>query len=143
MRASNRHVLISFCALLVAPLTNVAAQENGPTVTTLLSTGTTVVGETLRYPATGAAHVTAEIVTLLPGVRTAPHKHGVPMFAYILDGEITVDYGDRGKRTYRKGDSIMEAMDVAHFGADAGAQPVRILVVFMGAEGVANTIPMK
>ena len=30
-----------------------------------------------------------------------------------------------------------------HFGADAGAQPVRILVVFMGAEGVADTIPMK
>jgi quercetin dioxygenase-like cupin family protein len=142
MRASNRHVLISFCALLFAPLTNVAAQENGPTVTTLLSTGTTVAGETLRYP-TGAAHVTAEIVTLPPGVQTALHKHGVPMFAYILDGEITVDYGDRGKRTYHKGDSIMEAMDVAHFGADAGAQPVRILVVFMGAEGVADTIPMK
>jgi quercetin dioxygenase-like cupin family protein len=143
MRASNRRVRISFCALLFAPLTNVAAQENGPTVTTLLSTGTTVVGETLRYPAAGAAHVTAEIVTLPPGVRTAPHKHGVPMFAYILDGEITVDYGDRGKRTYHKGDSIMEAMDVVHFGADAGARPARILVVFMGAEGVADTIPMK
>ena len=26
---------------------------------------------------------------------------------------------------------------------DAGPQPVRILVVFMGAEGVADTIPMK
>jgi quercetin dioxygenase-like cupin family protein len=87
--------------------------------------------------------VTAEIVTLPPGVRTAPHKHGVPMFAYILDGEITVDYGDRGKRTYHKGDSIMEAMDVVHFGADAASQPVHILVVFMGAEGVADTIPMK
>jgi quercetin dioxygenase-like cupin family protein len=143
MRGSNRYVLIFFGALLSAPLTSVAAQDNGPTVTTLLSTGTTVVGETLRYPAGGGAHVTAEIVTLPPGVRTAPHKHGVPMFAYILDGEITVDYGERGKRTYHKGESIMEAMDVAHFGADAGSQPVRILVVFMGAEGVADTIPTK
>ena len=72
--------------------------------------------------------MTAAIVTLAPG-GDALHKHGVPMFAYILDGEITVDYGDRGKRTYRKGDFVMEAMDVAHFGADAGPQPVRILVV--------------
>jgi quercetin dioxygenase-like cupin family protein len=143
MRASDRRGLIFACALSVSPLTSVAAQDNGPTVTGLLSTGTTIAGETLHYPASGAAHVTAEIVTLPPGLRTALHKHGVPMFAYILDGEITVDYGDRGKRTYHKGDSIMEAMDVAHFGTDTGTQPVRILVVFMGAEGVPDTIPMK
>jgi quercetin dioxygenase-like cupin family protein len=65
------------------------------------------------------------------------------MFAYILDGEITVDYGDRGKRTYRKGDAFMEAMDVPHFGADTGTLPVRILAVFMGAEGAADTIPVQ
>jgi hypothetical protein len=45
MRESNRYDLIFFGALLLAPLTSVAAQENGPTVTTLLSTGTTIVGE--------------------------------------------------------------------------------------------------
>jgi len=143
MRASNRSILIFSCSLLLTPPTGVAAQDSGPTVTTLLSTGTTITGEALRYPASGPAHVTAEIVTLPPGGRTALHKHGVPMFAYILDGELTVDYGDRGKRTYHKGDSIMETMDVTHFGADAGSQPVRILVVFMGAEGLADTIPVK
>ena len=35
-------------------------------------------------------------------------------------------------------------MDVPHFGADAGAQPVRILTVFIGAEGApADVIPVK
>jgi hypothetical protein len=29
----------------------------------------------------------------------------------------------------------MKAMDAAHFGADAGPQPVRILTVCMGADG--------
>ncbi|MGO9699969.1 MAG: cupin domain-containing protein [Xanthobacteraceae bacterium] len=150
MRGNDRLPIGPFClatlilpALLASANRATAAEDNSPTVTPLLSTGTTVAGETLHYPASGAAHVTAEIVTLPPGGRTALHKHGVPMFAYILDGEITVDYGGHGKRTYRKADSIMEAMDVAHFGADTGAQPVRILVVFMGAEGVADTIPMK
>ena len=86
----------------------------------LLSTGTTIVGETLHYPTNGPAHVTAAIVTLAPGAKTVLHRHGIPLFAYILEGEITVDYGDRGKRTYRASDALMEAMDVPHFGADAG-----------------------
>jgi quercetin dioxygenase-like cupin family protein len=110
----------------------------------LLSTGTTIVGETLHYPTNGPAHVTAAIVTLAPGAKTLLHRHGVPLFAYILEGEITVDYGDRGKRTYRAGDALMEAMDVPHFGADAGPRPVRILTVFIGAEGApADVIPVK
>lgn len=132
-----------FLALLLAAADRPAAQDASPAVTRLLSTGTTVVGETLRYPTGGTAHVTAAIITLAPGVKTNLHRHGVPLFAYILDGEITVDYGDRGKRTYRKGDAFMEAMDVPHFGADTGTLPVRILAVFMGAEGAADTIPVQ
>ena len=31
----------------------------------------------------------------------------------------------------------MEAMAVEHFGVNIGAEPVRILVVYMGAEGSA------
>jgi quercetin dioxygenase-like cupin family protein len=94
----------------------------------LLSTSTTVLGEPLRYP-TGTPHVTSAIVTLAPGARTILHKHGVPMFAYILDGEITVDYGTHGRRTYRKGQSLMEAMHVAHFGENTGTEPMRLIAV--------------
>jgi quercetin dioxygenase-like cupin family protein len=108
----------------------------------LLSTSTTVLGEPLRYP-TGAAHVTSAIVTLAPGARTILHKHGVPMFAYILDGEITVDYGTHGKRTYRKGQSLMEAMHVAHFGENTGKEPMRLIAVYMGAARAKDVIPVK
>ena len=118
-----------------------AAQESGYPAVPLLSTGVTVVGETLRYATTGPARVTASIVTVAPGSRTIVHKHGVPMFAYVLGGELTVDYGDHGRRTYRQGQALMEAMDIAHFGVNNGAEPVRILVVYMGAEGAENVIP--
>jgi hypothetical protein len=38
----------------------------------------------------------------------------------------------------------MEAMNAAHFGADAGAQPVRILTVYMGADGAPpDVIPVQ
>jgi quercetin dioxygenase-like cupin family protein len=109
---------------------------------TLLSTSTTVLGEPLRYP-NGAAHVTSAIVTLAPGERTILHKHGVPMFFYILDGEITVDYGKRGRRTYREGQSQMEAMRVAHFGENTGKEPMRLIAVYMGASRSLNVIPVK
>ena len=133
--------LLLFISL--APANRVGAEDNGYPAVPLLSTGTSVVGETLRYPTSGPAHVTAAIVTVAPGEQTIVHKHGVPLFAYILEGELTVDYGDRGKRTYRQGDAFMEAMDVPHYGVDTGAQPVRLLAVYIGAEGAADVIPVQ
>jgi quercetin dioxygenase-like cupin family protein len=67
----------------------------------------------------------------------------VPLFAYVLEGEITVDYGEHGRRTYRQGEAFMEAMAVAHFGANTGSQPMRLLAVYMGAEGAADVEPAK
>jgi quercetin dioxygenase-like cupin family protein len=120
-----------------------AAPAKGYPAAPLLSTGTSILGEPIRYPKTGPAHVTAAIVTLAPGARTIMHRHGVPLFAYILDGELTVDYGTRGTRTYRQGQSFMEAMTVAHFGVNNGSQPVRLLAVYMGAKRAKDVIPAK
>lgn len=57
------------------------ARDQGYPAVPLLSTETNVVGETLRYPTSGAAHVTAAVVTLAPGQRTIVHKHGSIMMA--------------------------------------------------------------
>jgi quercetin dioxygenase-like cupin family protein len=137
---------------LIAALALVATVATGDRATTrdsgyplapLLSTGTNIVGETLRYPTTGPAHVTAAIIVLAPEGRTIVHRHGVPLLAYILEGELTVDYGKHGTRTYRQGEAFMEAMDVAHFGVNNGSQPVRLLAVYMGAKGVQDVIPVQ
>jgi len=119
------------------------AQTGGYPAVPLLSTGKTIVGETIRYPRTGEAHVTAAIFTLEPGGKSILHKHGVPLFAYILEGELTVDYGKHGTRTYKKGDSLMEAMNVAHFSVNNGTGPVRLLAVYMGAKGAKDVVPVK
>jgi quercetin dioxygenase-like cupin family protein len=140
----HRIFFIAFLLLvLFSSADRASTADSGIHEVPLLSTGNTVMGETLHYPASGPAHVTAAIATLAPGMRTILHRHGAPLFAYILEGEITVDYGDRGKRTYHQGEALMEAMDVAHFGSNTGAQPVRLLILYMGAEGVANVIPER
>jgi len=126
-----------------SPKTESRAAPKGYPAVPLLSTSTTIVGEPILYPTSGPAHVTGSIVTLAPGARTIAHKHGVPMFAYILEGEITVDYGAKGKRTYRAGDALMEAMDVAHVGENTGTQPMRLLAVYMGAKGASDVVPVK
>jgi quercetin dioxygenase-like cupin family protein len=106
----------------------------------VLSTGTTVTGEPIRYPS-GTAHITAVELTFKPGQQTGWHIHPVPLFGYILEGELTVDYGAKGRRTYRKGEALMEAMNEAHNGRNTGRRPLKILVVYMGADGVPNSSP--
>jgi quercetin dioxygenase-like cupin family protein len=118
------------------PLTPVS-----PEVRTVLSTRSTVTGEPIRYPTGAPAQVTAMEITLQPGQRTGWHTHPVPLFAYILEGELTVDYGAKGKRIYLKGDGLAEAMNEAHNGRNRGAHPVKILAVFIGLKGVEGTAP--
>lgn len=113
------------------------SQQAYPTVD-LLSSGTTVMGEPIRYPASGPARVTVSIVTIAPGADTVLHRHPAPLVAYILDGAVTVDYGSAGRKVFRKGEAMVEAMDVAHRGMNLGNEPVRILAIYLGAEGTAN-----
>jgi quercetin dioxygenase-like cupin family protein len=146
----RRTLIAAFAALAIVPA---LAQSLSPALppappppsypaVPLLSTGTTIVGEKIRYPS-GDAHVTASIVTLAPGARTIMHKHDVPLFAYILEGELTVDYGAQGKRTYTQGQSLMEAMAVAHFGVNSGDKTMRLIGVYMGADGADDVTPVK
>jgi len=142
----RRSLIAALIALAVPALLSPAAADDAkkpsyPAVP-LISSGKNIVGETIHYPK-GAAHVTAAIVTLAPGGRTIVHKHGVPLFAYILSGTLTVNYGTHGTRTYKTGDAFMEAMAVAHFGINNGKEPVKILAVYMGAKGAKNVIPVK
>jgi len=108
-------------------------------VVTLLNTEETVIGQPITYPTQGKPKVTSVIVTMQPGEETGWHRHDVPMFGYILEGEVTVDYGAKGTRVYRQGDAVMEAVDWPHSGRNTGGIPARILAVFMGAAGVSNT----
>ena len=128
-------------ALLAVPL---AASAEEPAqyqnlLTPLLSSGTTIIDQPIAYPA-GTPKVTAAIVTIPPGGQTGWHLHEVPLFAYILEGEITLDYGEKGIKTAKAGDSMLEAMNWAHNGMNKGDVPLRILAVYMGADGLANAV---
>jgi quercetin dioxygenase-like cupin family protein len=108
----------------------------------VLKTAGTILGQPIAYPDAppdSRGEVTAVIVTLPPGASTGWHTHPVPLFGWMLEGELTVAYKGQGERTYRPGDALMEAIGTPHDGRNTGAGDVRILAVFMGAEGVPNS----
>ena len=118
------------------------AREPAKRFTMLLATSKTVMDEPIVYPS-GTAKLTNGIVTLDPGDETGWHTHGVPLTGFILEGDLTVDYGDKGTRTFLKGESIAEAINIPHNGKNTGAGEMRLFVVFIGSEGKENSQPVK
>jgi len=128
-------VAVAFLALALGPASLAAeAAPQGPygSVKEILRTSTSTIGEPLRYPA-GTPSIRTVVVTLQPGETTAKHHHGTPLFIYILEGDVSVDYGAHGKRTYRAGDAFMEGMSEPHAATNVGKTPVRILATFLEA----------
>lgn len=133
--------ILSAAAVLSIPLATCAAAEESVTyrnlLAPLLSSGTTIIDQPIAYPE-GTPKVTGAIVVIPPGGETGWHVHAVPLFVYVLEGEVTVDYGEKGVKVLKEGESILEAMDWAHNGMNRTDKPLRILAVYMGADGVAN-----
>jgi quercetin dioxygenase-like cupin family protein len=116
-----------------------AAESSYPPVDVLLQSETTIIGEQIVYPE-GPAQITVAIVTMQSGQTTGWHHHEAPLTAHMLEGELTVDYGENGTRVYREGDTLIEALGSRHNGQNTGDGIARIFVVFSGAVGTPNTV---
>lgn len=101
----------------------------------IMDTQENVIGQRIKYPK-GASRITSEIVEIPPGVATPWHEHFVPMYAFILEGSIAVDYGAKGSKTLKQGDAMIEAVGYPHRGINNGDKKARILVVYVGASGL-------
>lgn len=100
----------------------------------------TVLDQQIAYPKKRPAQVSSSIVELQPGQETGWHKHKVPMYVYVLEGTVTVEYDAGVTKEYPAGTAVLEAVDVWHNGTNKGTDPVRMLVVNMGAKGLRNTV---
>ena len=129
---------VLFCALPPVSAQTERSVQTAPPPEKLLDVMVDTVGMPIRYPE-GAPRVSSYLLTMVPGQVTGWHRHDVPLYARILSGSIMVDYGAQGKKTYRAGDTFMEATGIWHNGHVAGDTAAKLLIVFMGAEGAKNT----
>ncbi|MEM7170867.1 MAG: cupin domain-containing protein [Pseudomonadota bacterium] len=127
-------------ALVIFGLTWPSIGQDYKRVVPLLETTTTNQGQPLVYPTDGPAKITSLIVTLKPGEETGLHQHPILTYGHVLSGEIQVNYQGQGTKTYRAGDTFMEAFGTLHNGRNSGDEPARILVVFMGTDDLPNVV---
>jgi quercetin dioxygenase-like cupin family protein len=123
--------------------TAVVAAPTKPESSPLLDKqSTTVLDQLLTYPSSGQAQVSSAVLTFAPGATTGLHRHEAPLYVYVLEGTITVTYDGGVVKEYSTGQAILEAVGTAHNGTNLTDAPVKLLVVNMGAEGVANTVSL-
>lgn len=139
MTTLRRGVFGAACFGLGVVASIAVGQTGYPPLQMLVSASESALGQKLEYPA-GTPQITAAIVTLEPGASTGWHHHDVPLFAMILDGELTLDDKTGTNRRYVKDESFIEAFRSSHNGTNTGDTPVRILAVFAGSDAQKNTL---
>jgi quercetin dioxygenase-like cupin family protein len=133
------------CSGVTTPAPSTLAPSPAATISSsplLKAEETTILDQLIAYPNVPPAQVSSSILTVPPGVATGWHFHTAPMYAYILEGTLTVTYETESgpvEKVYRAGEAIMEAVGTHHNGVNNTSSPVRVLVVNIGAEGVANS----
>lgn len=116
-----------------------AGANDYPHMQILLESEHTIAGEPLAYPQSGQAKVTSAIITIPPGASTGWHQHKVPLVAYLLSGELEMEYANGKRVQFKTGEALMEAITVPHIGANLGAIPARIFVAFLGTDNTDFT----
>jgi quercetin dioxygenase-like cupin family protein len=134
---------VSLCLIglfLIVPLAFTADYGSGVTAEILKKTSATSNGQKITYPLTDKAEVTAMTVDLAPGAETGWHKHPVPVYAYVVSGNLSVELEDGKQFSFNSGDAIIEVVDTFHNGRNIGEVPVKLAVFYLGGEGISNVI---
>jgi quercetin dioxygenase-like cupin family protein len=131
----NFKIQCIFLIALCCPLAASASDESTALkVTPLLKTTTSWDGKPIVYPK-GPGEVTALIVEIEPEAETGWHEHPVPVFGYILEGELELRLATGKVKVLHPGDAISESVGVLHNGRNIGDEPVKILAFYMGEVG--------
>ena len=114
--------------------------DSGVKATLILKTTTTTGNYPAKYLNTERPEITAMKVEIKPGAETGWHSHPVPLYAYVQEGNLTVEV--RGGNTYHfnAGDAIVEVVNIPHNGKNLGTMPVVLIVFYTGEIGTPNTV---
>ena len=98
---------------------------------TIVGAPKTTLGQDFKYPA-GQPLIEAFNIEIPVGKKTNLHKHLVPLYVYVVSGDLEVDYGSKGSKIYKPGTSYIEAIDWCHIGKVSGKTPVKVIGVYLG-----------
>ncbi|HEY8962163.1 MAG TPA: cupin domain-containing protein [Luteolibacter sp.] len=129
-----RSIILGLLVSASSAFADAEAYKKEIAVTPLLKTQTDAAGKAIVYP-TGSPEVTAVRVEIPSGTQTGWHKHPVPCFAYILEGELHVQIDGGETKILKAGEAYAETVDVMHNGVNQGNVPVKLIMFATGASG--------
>jgi quercetin dioxygenase-like cupin family protein len=106
----------------------------------ILKTDTTLIGQGFNYPDLQKDEITILKITIKPGKSTGWHKHEFPVFAYILKGDLTVEFENNKALKFSKNSSFSEVINKFHNGINKGKKKVVMLAFYMGEKGKALSV---
>jgi len=124
-------VILVLCICLGAK----SQYNKGVVLEPLLKTDTTSIGQKIVYPHFENDEVSIVKVTIPPGKSTGWHKHVFPVFAYVLQGTLTVEVENRKTLRFTAGSSLSEVINILHNGINNGKDDVVLIAFFMGEKG--------
>jgi quercetin dioxygenase-like cupin family protein len=101
----------------------------------ILKTDTTTLGQKIIYPQFADNEVTIVKVTIQPGGSTGWHKHNIPVFAYVLEGTLTVELEGNKSMDFPQNTSFAEVLNTYHNGHNKGKENLVLIAFYMGEKG--------
>lgn len=87
------------------------------------------------YPA-GVPAFTVAKITVQPQTTIHWHQHQMPVFGYVLSGQITVEEKETGRtQLLSAGEILAETVNVTHRGF-TGSEEAQLIVFYAGAQGM-------
>lgn len=104
-------------------------------IETLLKTDTTSIGQRILYPNFKDDEVTISKITIPPGKSTGWHKHEVPVFAYVLQGTLTVEVENHKTLRFSEHSYFAEVINTFHNGTNREKEDVVLIAYYLGGKG--------
>lgn len=134
------HVLLLSLACLCCGLAAEEVYRKEISSTVLLKTQADSAGRKIEYPTQAPAEVTGVLVNIPVGKETGWHSHTVPCFAYVLEGEVTVEWIDGSRRTVKAGEAFAEVVNLRHNGSNRGSVDAKLVMFAAGVKDKPFTV---
>jgi quercetin dioxygenase-like cupin family protein len=135
-------LIFIFTGLLFILSTSAGAAEYDAGVQgkVILQTETTSGGDPIVYLKTDQPKITVMTVDIAPGAKTGWHIHPMPVYAYVMSGQLTVEIEGGKTVDFKEGEAVIEVVNVRHNGINNGRIPVKLVVFYVGGKDIPNVM---
>ena len=136
----KRFMVIVGVFLVLTHSIQAAEYDAGVQGKVILQTETTSNGDPIAYLKTDKPKITVMTVDIAPGAKTGWHSHPMPVYAYVISGQLSVEIEGGKMAEFREGEAIIEVVNKSHNGINKGSIPVKLVVFYVGGKEIPNVI---